>query len=122
MERTDRNPDAPTAADDHHSDALLRLVLAIVGERWTLQTVAALSRGTCRFNGIQCRTGAPRDLLTARLRKLESNGIVVRRCYNSNPVRYEYHLTGAGRALVPIIDVLEAWGEEFLNPPPDSAG
>ena len=59
------------------------------------------------------RTGAPREVLTARLRKLEQVGILTRRPYSEHPPRYEYDLTPAGQALVPILRGLRAWGEQY---------
>jgi DNA-binding HxlR family transcriptional regulator len=60
------------------------------------------------------RTGAPRDTLAARLRTLTGAGILERRQYCEHPARFDYHLTGAGRDLYPIIVTLMRWGDEHL--------
>jgi DNA-binding HxlR family transcriptional regulator len=87
--------------------------LELIGDRWSLLVVRELGFGVRRFTGIQRNTGAPREVLTARLRKLEQVGIVTRRPYSEHPPRYEYDLTPAGQALVPILRSLRAWGEQF---------
>jgi DNA-binding HxlR family transcriptional regulator len=87
--------------------------LDVVGERWSLLVVRELSLGVCRFQEIQRNTGAPRDILTARLRKLEAQGIIERRLYQERPPRHEYVLTSAGRALSPVLLTLRAWGDRF---------
>ncbi|HEY4453807.1 MAG TPA: helix-turn-helix domain-containing protein [Pseudonocardiaceae bacterium] len=87
--------------------------LEILGERWTLLAVREMSYGVHRFDQITAFTGASRDILAARLRKLEQHGIVERRRYNEHPPRYEYHLTDAGAELVPILRALHQWGDRW---------
>ena len=72
--------------------------------------------GVRRFNDIQRNTGAPREMLTARLRSLEEAGILTRNRYSEHPPRYDYELTEAGRALIPILRDLRTWGERFATP------
>ena len=66
-----------------------------------------------RFGRIAGYTGAPRDILTDRLRKLEAAGVIERRQYCERPPRYEYHLTQAGRELFPVIMSLVLWGDKW---------
>ncbi|NUL06174.1 helix-turn-helix transcriptional regulator [Streptomyces lunaelactis] len=90
--------------------------LGLVGERWTLQAVRELTHGVRRFDRIVRNTGASRDILTARLRKLEAAGAVRREQYNVHPPRYEYHLTPAGGELGDVLLTLMKWGDRHLNP------
>jgi DNA-binding HxlR family transcriptional regulator len=87
--------------------------LEILGERWTLLAVRELTYGVHRFDQITAFTGASRDILAARLRKLEQHGIIERRKYHEHPPRYEYHLTDAGTELVPILRALHQWGDRW---------
>jgi len=89
--------------------------LEVVGDRWSLLVVRELFFNAHRFNEIAANTGAPRDILTTRLRKLEEVGVLERRAYSSSPPRYEYHLTEAGRALSPVIQALRQWGDDFVT-------
>ena len=52
--------------------------LELVGTKWTLLVVRELLLGNHRFDAIVSRTGAPRDILTTRLRTLEAEGFVTR--------------------------------------------
>jgi DNA-binding HxlR family transcriptional regulator len=88
--------------------------LDIVGEKWALLAVREVFLGNGRFDEIVRRTGAPRDTLAARLRTLVGAGILERRQYCDHPARYEYHLTGAGRDLYPVILTLRRWGDRYL--------
>jgi DNA-binding HxlR family transcriptional regulator len=87
--------------------------LDIVGERWSLLALRELSYGVHTFARIAGYTGAPRDVLTDRLRKLETAGIIERRIYSEHPPRYEYHMTQAGRELFPAMIGLLEWGSKW---------
>lgn len=89
--------------------------LEIVGERHTLPVLRELAYGYHRFSDLARLTGAPRTLLTARLRKLEDAGVVVGVQYSEHPPRREYHLTAAGAELIPVILVLKEWGERHAT-------
>jgi DNA-binding HxlR family transcriptional regulator len=90
--------------------------LDVVGERYSLLVLRELGFGVHRFNDIRHNTGAPRETLAARLRKLEEAGVIGRRRYSEHPPRDEYLLTDAGNALLPILRQLRTWGEEFATP------
>ena len=93
--------------------------LELIGDRWSLLIVREISFNVRRFNDIRRNTGAPREMLTARLRKLEQVGVITRTQYNEHPPRYEYQLTQAGEALVPILRGLREWGTQFAPARPD---
>jgi DNA-binding HxlR family transcriptional regulator len=87
--------------------------LRLVGDRWALLVIRELLFDNHRFDGLARNTGAPRDRLTARLRDLESGGVIERRSYQERPARFEYHLTEAGRDLAPVVHTLLAWGDKW---------
>jgi DNA-binding HxlR family transcriptional regulator len=89
--------------------------LSIVGDRYSLLIVREIGYGYVRFNDLAGFTGAPRDVLTARLRRLEEVGVLERRQYSEHPPRFEYHLTEAGAELRPIVLALKEWGDSQLN-------
>lgn len=92
--------------------------LSLLGEKWSLLAIREISYGNHRFVEIARNTGAPRDRLAARLRKLEQAGIVSRHRYLDSPERYEYRLTEAGTALIPVLHALLTWGDEWLAETP----
>jgi len=91
--------------------------LDVVGERWALLVVREAFLGSHRFDQIQRKTGAPRDVLAARIKKLVEMGILERRLYQNRPDRYEYHLTPAGEDLYPVITALRQWGDRHVTMP-----
>jgi len=92
--------------------------LSIVGDRYALLVARELRYGLTRFQDIAASTGAPRDVLTARLRKLEQAGVIERRLYSEHPPRYEYLLTEAGRELQPILLAIKEWGDRYATREP----
>ena len=89
--------------------------LDIVGEKWSLLVVRELFLGIRRFSEIAANTGAPRDILTTRLRRLEDVGVVERTKYSDRPPRYEYRLTRAGGDLLPVIMAVKQWGDRHVS-------
>jgi DNA-binding HxlR family transcriptional regulator len=90
--------------------------LNVVGDRYSLLIVREIGYGFRRFKELAGFTGAPRDVLTARLRKLEAIGLIERRLYSERPQRYEYHLTEAGQQLRPLVLALKEWGDQSARP------
>ena len=89
--------------------------LDVVGEKWSLLVVRELFLGVRRFSEIAANTGAPRDILTTRLRRLEDVGVVERTKYSDRPPRYEYRLTRAGGDLLPVIMAVKQWGDRHVS-------
>jgi DNA-binding HxlR family transcriptional regulator len=87
--------------------------LDILGERWSLLALREMAYGVHRFARIAGFTGASRDILADRLRKLEDAGVVERRQYSEHPPRFEYHLTRAGQELFPVMAALRQWGDRW---------
>src|SRR5690349_24717950 len=91
----------------------LAAALDVLGERWSLLALREIGYGVHRFARIAGYTGASRDILADRLRKLEAAGVIERRQYSEHPPRHEYHLTTAGRELLPVMLALRQWGDKW---------
>lgn len=92
-----------------------------MGDRWTLLLVEALLDGARRFGELEEALGgiAP-NILTQRLRRLESEGLVLAEPYSQRPPRFVYELTAAGRELAGALRLLADWGarqREGVEPP-----
>ncbi|MEA3215543.1 MAG: hypothetical protein QOJ19_1699 [Acidimicrobiia bacterium] len=94
----------------------LSATLGLVGEWWTLLILHDAFDGYTRFDQFQQNLGISSSLLTSRLKRLVSSGLLERRRYQEKPPRYEYVLTDLGRSLRPVIVVLAAWGNARLSP------
>ena len=89
--------------------------LEVVGDRWSLLVMREVFLGTHRFDAMRANTGAPRDILSARLKKLVAHGVLEKRPYQERPVRFEYHATAAGEELAPVVTALRQWGDRHLR-------
>ncbi|MFF5213123.1 winged helix-turn-helix transcriptional regulator [Streptosporangium sp. NPDC000396] len=89
--------------------------LAVVGERWSLLAVREVMFGVRRFDQIARNTGASRDILATRLRKLVEVGLLEKRLYETHPPRHEYVLTESGRALHGVLLTLMDWGDRYVT-------
>ena len=89
--------------------------MEILGERWTFLILRESFYGVRRFSDMQRNLGIARNMLSTRLQTLVGAGILERRLYHSEPERYEYRLTEAGRDLYPAIVTLMRWGDKHLQ-------
>jgi DNA-binding HxlR family transcriptional regulator len=97
-------------------DCSLAAAMGVIGERWALLALREVFLGVHRFDAITEGTGAPRDVLSARLKSLVEAGILHKVPYSERPLRHEYHLTEAGLDLRDTLLVLSRWGERWLRP------
>jgi DNA-binding HxlR family transcriptional regulator len=88
----------------------------LVGDRWSILIVRELLLGQSRFQDLQAQTGATSQMLAARLKRLEADGLVERHAYSNRPPRHEYRLTPKGVQLMPVILALRTWGERWCKP------
>lgn len=97
----------------------LSAALERVGDRWSLLVVAALLDGPLRFNQFrQAVPGLAPNVLSARLRRLERDGVVVAAAYSERPARYEYSLSQEGRGLAGAVRWLASWGAQATGTGP----
>jgi len=88
----------------------------IVCAKWTLLIVRDLSEGRSRFCELErSLSGISPRTLSLRLRDLEQEGVVERQSFPEVPPRVEYALTDKGRALMPLIEDMRSFGEQWLE-------
>lgn len=86
-------------------------VLDLLGDKWTLLVVRDLLLfDRHRFGELEgSAESIPTNLLAERLERLRQARVVSRRRYQTNPPRYEYHLTRKGRDLLPVLREMARW-------------
>ena len=81
-----------------------------IGDRWSLQVIAALLPGPRRFGDLLADLdGIAPNILSKRLARLEGEGLVVGEPYSRRPVRHAYRLTAAGADLAGALRMLAQW-------------
>jgi DNA-binding HxlR family transcriptional regulator len=96
--------------------------LGVVGERWTLLVVRELLYGPKRYTDlVDNLPGIGTNILAARLKELESAGIVEKKKLPPPFASTVYELTPAGRELRPVLHELARFGARLMGPPPPDA-
>ena len=105
MLKKEELPDCPVAT-----------TVQLIGNKWKLLILRNLLVRPWRFNELQkSLEGISQKVLTESLRSMESDGIVVRTVYAEVPPRVEYSLSELGETLRPILDAMQAWGQEYKD-------
>jgi DNA-binding HxlR family transcriptional regulator len=91
--------------------------LEVVGGKWKGVILHHLmTGGVLRFSELQrMKPGLSPRVLTAQLRELEQDGIIVRKVYPVVPPKVEYALSKVGESLKPLIKAMQEWGDEHLR-------
>lgn len=112
MDQQDAAPGGFQASHDH-SNCKAELALRVIQGRWKLLILRELIDGVHRFSDLQrALPGVSQKVLTAQLRELEADGLVVRTVHPQVPPRVDYALTPLGRDLIPVLEGLHAFGEQ----------
>ena len=66
-----------------------------------------------RFVELKKKIGCTAKVLTACLKDMEEDGLVVREEYDGLPPKVEYYLTDIGYTLRPVIESMQKWGKDY---------
>jgi DNA-binding HxlR family transcriptional regulator len=89
--------------------------LELIGEWWTLLIIREAMWGTSRFDDFHARLGIARNVLAARLVKLEEVGILSRSVSADNARIFDYKLTPKGWDLFTAVVALMQWGDRWIH-------
>jgi len=109
-----------TAASDisgscERSDAALARAFGFLGKRWNGVILGALGDGSAGFRQLSRTIGPISDsVLSQRLAELARAGLITRAVEEGPPVSVTYALTGCGKALLPALEQIAHWAEEYL--------
>ncbi len=97
----------------------VELTITLIGNKWKVLILRDLMDGTKRFGELRCAIGAvSQKVLTANLREMEQEGLLSRKAYAEVPPRVEYTLSELGYSLMPVLDAMHAWGDNYKNEHP----
>jgi DNA-binding HxlR family transcriptional regulator len=91
----------------------LPIALEAMGERWSFMILRASFNGLHHFEEFLEELGIARNILSNRLTKLVSAGILKRAPCEDDRRRIEYRLTDKGMDLLPTMIALRQWGERW---------
>ena len=85
----------------------------LIGEKWAFLILRGALNGLQHFEEFQSALGIARNILSDRLGKLVSGGILLRSQDGSDKRKFIYALTPKGEALLPVVVALRQWAEEW---------
>lgn len=89
--------------------------LDILGDRWSLVIIRDMVTGKTRFGDfLKSPEHIPTNILTDRLQRLEAFGLIEKRSYQQNPVRFAYRLTRKGADLLPALQAVCVWANRHI--------
>lgn len=107
-------PRRKSRVDAPPEECPLTACLRIVGGAWTPNVIWYLKAQPRRFSELKADlAGVSAKTLSARLRRLQSEGIVYRKVIPSSPPTVEYGLSTLGQKLVPAVDAIAQVGREL---------
>ena len=91
-----------------------QLAIDVLGKPWTALILNLLQRGPMRFNELATAADGPTDkVLSARLKELERQGLILREVEPGPPVRVTYALTSCGRGFGEVAASIQRWGRSL---------
>lgn len=100
---------------EYRSSCPLATALDLLGDKWSFVIIRDLAKLKARYKDFaESPEAIPTNILAKRLKTLEAAGVVHKRAYQNNPVRYEYFLTKSGAELLPVIQQLAKWGHKNI--------
>lgn len=87
----------------------------MLGDWWTPLVLREAFYGIKRFDAFQQELGIARNTLTDRLRRLVDEGLMEKKAYQHEPVRYDYVLTEKGRDFFGVLAAMNTWGNRWLS-------
>lgn len=92
----------------------MRRAFALLSGKWKLEIMWLLNLRVYRFGELRkAIPGITQHMLTAQLRELEADGLVLRTVYAEVPPRVEYEITDKARGLGPAMQALTEWWNEY---------
>lgn len=86
-----------------------------IGGKYKAVILYHLKEDTLRYSEIKRKISAITDkMLAQQLKELESDNLIVKTVYPVVPPRTEYRMSEFGKTLIPILDAMCKWGEQFM--------
>jgi len=90
--------------------------LNIVGGKWKVLVIYAISQKRNRFSSLQkVIPHISKQMLINQLRELEEDGLIEREVFAEVPPRVEYTITKYGKSMMPLISRIQQWGEKDMK-------
>jgi len=94
----------------------VEITLSLISNKWKILIIRDLLDGTKRFGELRKSiNGISNKVLTYNLREMEEDNLLIRKIYPEVPPRVEYFLTEKGKKLIPVLDIMEEFGNFYVE-------
>lgn len=94
----------------------MEVTLDLIGGKWKALILWHLAAKTLRFSELRKMVPqATQKMLTQQLRDLEEDGLIIRKVYAEVPPKVEYSLSDFGKSLIPLLQMMCKWGNDYVN-------
>lgn len=105
----------PNEITEFRSGCPIASTLDLIGDKWSLVLVRDMVTGKRRFaEFLDSPERITTNILTDRLKRMVSTGLVERIPYQERPRRFEYRLTEKGEKLLPVAQAMCRWANEHV--------
>lgn len=97
-------------------DCPFMTTLRFIGKRWKPAVLWKISQGKVRFKMLKEALPMISDkMLSSTINEMEADGILKKLVYEEIPLRVEYQLTDFGNSLLPVLAIMNDWGDSTLE-------
>lgn len=97
-------------------DCGVKISLEVIGGKWKTYILYELNKGKRRPSELyRLFVDASPRVINRQLRELELHGMIKKVVYPELPPHVEYSITEDGKSVMPIIYMLEQWGNRFRD-------
>ncbi len=98
----------------------IRCTMEVLGGKWKLLIVTSVFKKSMHFSDVKKTIPEISDkMLNDSLKELELHDIIKREIDTENASKSMYQLTSYGLSTKPLVDVLYAWGENYMPQYPE---
>lgn len=95
-------------------DCGVKITMEVMGGKWKSCILQELSKKSMRPSELhRAFDDASPRVINQQLKELEFYGVISREVFAELPPRSEYSITKIGETLLPIINQMEIWGDNF---------
>ena len=87
----------------------------LLGDRWAGLVMRAVFTGLTKFGEIGQDSGIASNILAERLDWLRNHGFLIAHAYQASPDRFAYHATAKALDYLPILLMLQRWGDTYYG-------
>ncbi|MDU1904159.1 MAG: helix-turn-helix domain-containing protein [Dysgonomonas sp.] len=95
-------------------DCGIKITMEVIGGKWKSCILLELNTKPMRPSELhrEFPDASPR-VIDQQLKELELHGAIKKKIFAELPPRSEYSITEIGRSLIPVIEQIEIWGDNF---------